>query len=193
MNTFDLRKYLAEGKLFESEESQFSSEISTFADQLAGEIEDELENHKEEIQNTDKKLNEAAGLIGIFGWILLSNTVANMISKFAKKLSAKYDWGKGEEAAKKIYDFTHKNEEAFKAPIKRVVSLFTKDEKKKKIISDVLYAIMIFAMAGSAGGDAVEYIKKAGWLKGGIYSLKAIIKGLEVNQILKGVVRNMVS
>jgi hypothetical protein len=42
-------------------------------------------------------------------------------------------FGKGEAAAKKIYDFTHKNEEAFKAPIRRIVGLFTKDEKKKKM------------------------------------------------------------
>ena len=45
----------------------------------------------------------------------VSNTIANMLSKFAKKQFAKRDWGKGEAAAKKIYDFTHKNEEAFKA------------------------------------------------------------------------------
>ena len=87
-----------------------------------------------------------------------------MLSKFAKKQCAKRDWGKGEEAAKKIYDFTHKNEVAFKAPIKRVVGMFTKDDKKKKIISDVLYAIMILLMAGQAGGDAVAYIKKTGYL-----------------------------
>ena len=186
MDTFDFKKYLAEGRLFEELEDQFEDDLEKIGNALAGEIEDELEQH-------EKELNEAVGVISILGWILLSNTVANMLSKLGKKLSAKYNFGKGEEAAKKIYNFTHKNEEAFKAPSRRVVGLFTKDEKKKRIISDILYAIMIFSMAGSAGGDAVNYIKKAGYVKGGIYSLKAAIKGIEVNQILKGVVQDMVS
>jgi hypothetical protein len=180
-------------KLNENGEDQFSSELDGFADKLAAEIKNELEDHKEEIQKSDKELNEAAVTVGIIGYILLSNTVANMLSKFAKNQFAKHNFGKGEEAAKKIYDFTHKNEEAFKAPIRRIVGIFTKDEKKKKIISDILYAIVIFLMAGQAGGEAVAYLKKASYLKGGIYGLKAAIKGTEVATILKGAVSDAVS
>ena len=193
MDTFDYKKYLAEGKLFESEEDQFGAELDAFADDLAAEIKDELEDHKEDIQKSDKELNEVVGIAGIIGYILLSNTVANMLSKFAKKQFAKRDWGKGEAAAKKIYDFTHKNEEAFKAPIKRIVSLFTKDAKKQKMISDILFAIVVLAMAGQAGGNAVGYIKKAGYLKAGLYGLKAAIKGTEVSNIIKNVVQDAVS
>jgi uncharacterized protein YjbJ (UPF0337 family) len=180
-------------KLNEDEEDQFSTELDGFADQLAAEIKNELEDHKEEIQKSDKELNEAAVTVGIIGYILLSNTVANMLSKFAKNQFAKHNFGKGEEAAKKIYDFTHKNEEAFKAPIRRIVGIFTKDEKNKKMISDILYAIVIFLMAGQAGGEAVAYLKKASYLKGGIYGLKAAIKGTEVATILKGAVSDAVS
>ena len=193
MDNFDLKKYLAEGRLFESEEDQFGAELDAFADDLADEIKDELEDHKEEIQKSDKEINEVAITVSIIGYILLSNTIANMLSKFAKKQFAKHNFGKGEEAAKKIYDFTHKNEEAFKAPIKRIVSIFTKDAKKQKMISDLLYAVVIFLMAGQAGGEAVAYLKKASYLKGGLYSLKAAIKGIEVNTILKGAVEDAVS
>ena len=186
MSEFNYTQYLAEGKLFEDEQDQFEDDLAKVAKSLSSEIEDELEDNK-------KELNEVAGVVGILGYILLSNTVANMLSKIAKRLSAKYEWGKGEEAAKKIYNFTHKNEEAFKAPIKRIVSIFTKDTKKQKWISDVLYAVIIFLMAGQAGGEAVAYLKKASYLKGGIYSLKAAIKGIEVNTILKGAVEDAVS
>ena len=198
MDTFDYKKYLAEGRLFEDEEKKFQlekfgSELDAFADNLADEIKDELEDHKEDIQKSDKELNEVVCIAGIIGYILLSNTVANMLSKFAKKQFAKRDFGKGEAAAKKIYDFTHKNEEAFKAPIKRIVSLFTKDAKKQKMISDILFAIVVLAMAGQAGGNAVGYIKKAGYLKAGLYGLKAAIKGTEVSNIIKNVVQDAVS
>ena len=193
MDTFDLKKYLAEGKLFESEEDQFGAELDAFADDLADEIKDELEDHKEDCQKSDKEVNEIVGVVGIIGYILLSNTVANMLSKFAKKQFAKRDWGKGEAAAKKIYDFTHKNEDAFKAPIKRIVSLFTKDAKKQKMISDILFAIVVLAMAGQAGGNAVSYVKKAGYLKGGLYGLKSAIKGTEVSNIIKNVVQDAIA
>ena len=186
MSEFNYTGYLAKGKLFEDEKDQFEDDLAKIGLAIADEIKDELEDHKDE-------LNEIAGVVGIIGYILLSNTVANMLAKLAKRLSVKYDWGKGEEAAKKIYNFTHKNEEAFKAPIRRVVGLFTKNEKTKKMISDILYAIVILLMAGQAGGNAVGYIKKAGYIKGGLYGLKSLVKGTEVAQILKGVVQDAVT
>jgi hypothetical protein len=181
MDNFDLRKYLSEGTLLKEE--NFSDEFVNFGKELAGEIEDELEK---------KELNEALGVVGILGYILLSNTIVLMMSKFAKKQFAKRDWGKGEKAAKKIYNFAHKNEEAFKAPIKRVIGIFTKNEKIKKTISEILYAILILLMAGQAGGDAIKYLRKAGWLKGGLYSLKSLIKGKEVHGIIKDLISDIV-
>ena len=86
MDNFNLKKYLAEGKLFENAEDQFEDDLAKIGNALADEIKDELEDHKDE-------LNEVAGVVSIIGYILLSNTVANMLSKLAKKLSAKYEWG----------------------------------------------------------------------------------------------------
>ena len=186
MDNFNYKKYLSEGRLYEEEEDQFENDLAIAGNELADEIKDELE-------SKDVEINEIATVVGILGYVLLSNAVANMLSGLSKKLFKKYNFGKGEAAAKKIYDFTHKNEEAFKAPIKRVVGIFTKNEKYKKIISDILYAIMILLMAGQAGGDAVAYIKKAGYLKGGLYGLKSLVKGTEVAVILKGVVQDALS
>ena len=177
-------------------------ERQDFLDYVYKKVEDENNQSEgrlfeEEKQNpkfkADKELNEVVGVVGIIGYILLSNTIANMLSKFAKKQFAKRDFGKGEAAAKKIYDFTHKNEEAFKAPIRRIVGIFTKDAKKKKMISDILFAIVVLAMAGQAGGEAVSYLKKAGYLKGGLYGLKAAVKGTEVSNIIKSVVQDAIS
>lgn len=164
--------------LHESQIDQFESDLEGFSKQLSKEIKDELE-------DKEKELNEVVGVVGIIGYILLSNTVVNMLSKFSKKMSKKYNFGKGEEAAKKIEQFTHKNEEAFKSPIKRIVGLFTKNEKYRKLITDIIYAVVILLMAGQAGGDAIRYMKKAAWLKGGLYGLKSIIKGTEVHHIIK--------
>jgi len=187
MDTFNYKEYLKNNPLLqENEGEELIDDIKDLGNDLAGAIEGELEKHEDQ-------LNEGAGAIGILGWVLLSNTIAHMISNFAKKRFEKSGNLKGKEWADWFLKNTHKIETGFKAPIKTVLSFFIKDEKKLKIITDILYAITIFSMAGSAGGDAVGYIKKAGYFKGAIYGLKAAIKGVEVNQILKGVIEDMLS
>ena len=191
MGTFDYKAYLKNNPLLKEElkdngpeEKAFDNEFDALGAQLAGAI-------KNELGDKAKKLDEVAGIVGIIGYILLSNTVANMLAKFVQKISKKYNWGKGEEAAKNIYKWTHDNEKAFKAPIKRIVGLFTKDEKKKDQISSILYAVLILMMAGQAGGNAVGYVKKASYLKGGLYGLKSAVKGKEVHAIFKDVIADI--
>jgi len=191
MDTFDYKAYLKNNPLLKEElkdnspeEAEFDNEFDALAVELAGAIKDEL-------GDKIKKIDEVAGVVGIIGYILLSNTVANMLAKFAQKMSKKYDWGKGEEAAKNIYKWTHDNEKAFQAPIRRIVRLFTKDEKRINQASKVLYAIIILMMAGQAGGNAASYLKKASWLKGGLYGLKTAVKGKEVHAIFKDVIADL--
>lgn len=192
MDTFDYKKYLYNNPLLKEvedngpEEKAFDNEFDALGDQLASAIENEL-------GDKVNKLDEAAGVVGIIGYILLSNTIANMLSKFAKKQSEKHDWGKGKEAAEKIYKWTHDNEKAFQAPIRRIVSLFTKDTKKQDQIASIIYAIVILMMAGQAGGNAIGYLKKASYLKGGLYALKTAIKGKEVHAIFKDVIGDILS
>jgi len=191
MDTFDYKAYLKNNPLLKEElkdnspeEAEFDNEFDALAVELAGAIKDEL-------GDKIKKIDEVAGVVGIIGYILLSNTVANMLAKFAQKMFKKYDWGKGEEAAKNIYKWTHDNEKAFQAPIRRIVRLFTKDEKRINQASKVLYAIIILMMAGQAGGNAASYLKKASWLKGGLYGLKTAVKGKEVHAIFKDVIADL--
>lgn len=71
-DNFDLyswnnKRRLSELRINEDEENQFASEFDNFADDLAGEIKNELKDKEEEI-------NEVAGVVGIIGYILLSNT-----------------------------------------------------------------------------------------------------------------------
>ena len=191
MDTFDYKAYLKNNPLLKEElkdngpeEKAFDNEFDALGAQLAGAIENEL-------GDKAKKLDEVAGVVGIIGYILLSNTVANMLAKFVQKISKKYNWGKGEEAAKNIYKWTHDNEKAFQAPIRRIVSLFTKDAKRQDQVAKILYAVVILMMAGQAGGNAVGYVKKASYLKGGLYGLKSAVKGKEVHTIFKDVIADI--
>jgi len=46
-------------------------------------------------------------------------------------------------------------------------------------------------MAGQSGGEAASYLKKASWLKGGLYGIKSAVKGKEVHTIFKDVIADI--
>jgi len=163
--------------------------ISSIANQLAKAIDSELETGRDKVDTT----NEATGVIGIIGLVLLSNTIANMISKIAKFLAKKYNSPKMLKSAEWWQDFTHKNEEAFIAPIKRVLRVFIKNEERMNAISKIVYAIIIFTMAGQAGGEAVGFLKKSKWAAAAGMGAKSLIKGVEVNTLIKGAIEDLTS
>ncbi len=138
MDNFNLRKYISEGRIFEDE-------IDQLADELADEIKDTL---------NDKPIKEGPGTVAILSTILASTTALNILSKYTGKIFKKYNFGKGEEAAQKIYNFTHKVESRFKGPIKTVVKLFTKNQKIINTVTNSLYAVLIITLASIAGGGA---------------------------------------
>ena len=179
--------------IFEQEEkAAIEPGMTSMGDQLARAVEKELASHKEELGNSEEDVNEAV-LVSIIGYVLVSNTIANMLAKMFKWLAKKYDKPGMMNNAEWWFNFTHKNEDAFMAPIKRIVGIFTKDEAKKKGITKILYAIIIFGMAGSAGGEAVSMLKKTKWATAAAYSAKALIKGTEVSTLIKGAVEDLIS
>lgn len=164
--------------------------MDDFGGQIAKAVSAELNKHKDKL---DGDTNEAAGVVGVIGYILLSNTVANMLAKMARYLAKKFNSPKMLKSAEWWEHFTHNNEEAFMAPIKRVVGAFVKDEAKKKAITKILYAIVIFAMAGQAGGNAIQYLRKTKWAAAAGYSAKSLIKGIEVNNLIKHAAEDLAS
>lgn len=154
------------------------NEMDQLGDELAAAIEDKLEDKKGE-------LKEVVDPISILSYVLAGTTLTNIVAKYAGKLFKKYNFGKGEEAAKKIYNFTHKLENDFKSPIKRVIGLFTKDEKAKTIVTDALFILLLLALGGLAGTEALAALKKGKLSKAGISALKAGLKGKDVATVGK--------
>jgi hypothetical protein len=175
--------------IFEQEELKVDEPfMDDFGAQIAKAVESELEQHKDELDQVD----EAIGALSVVGYVLLSNTVASMLAKMSKYLAKKFNSPKMVKSAEWWEEFTHKNEEAFMTPIKRVVSLFVKDPAKQKAITKVLYSIVIFSMAGQAGQEAVGYLKKTEWAAAAGYSAKALIKGKEVSDLIQHAVADLV-
>tara|TARA_R110000737_G_scaffold77534_1_gene108697 strand:- start:58 stop:603 length:546 start_codon:yes stop_codon:yes gene_type:complete len=157
---------------------------------LAAAIEKELEG--KDIQQ-DGEANEAVGIVGVLSYILLSNTIAHMLSSMARNIAKKQGWKATEETATKIYDWTQKNEKAFMTPIKRVLSVIMVGPTKKYIdpVTKALYALFIFFLAGQYGGEVIASIRKSAWGATAFGSLKSLVKGKEVHTLTKDVLTDI--
>jgi len=173
MDNFNYKKYLKEGYLTENE-------LDALGDELAAAIEVNLDDKKEE-------LNEVVDPISILSYVLAGTTLTNIIAKYVGRLFKKYNFGKGEAAAKKIYDFTHKLENDFKSPIKRVVGLFTKDEKTKSVVTDGLFALLLLGLGAKAGTEAFTALRKSNVVAGSVSGLKAALKGKDIVALVKNI------
>ena len=154
------------------------NEIDALAKELANAVEDKLEDKKDDI-------NEAVDPISILSYVLAGTTLTNIIAKYVGKLFKKYNFGKGEAAAKKIYDFTHKLEGDFKKPIGRVVGLFTKDAKTKTMVTDGLFALLLLGLGAKAGTEAFSAVRKSNLISGGVSGLKAALKGKDLATLIQ--------
>ena len=160
------------------------NEIDDLAKELANAVEDKLEDKKDDI-------NEVVDPISILSYVLAGTTLTNIIAKYVGKLFKKYNFGKGEAAAKKIYDFTHKLEGDFKKPIGRVVGLFTKDEKTKTLVTDGLFALLLLGLGAKAGTEAFSAVRKSNLIAGGISGLKAALKGKDLATLIQDTISSI--
>jgi hypothetical protein len=181
MDNFDLKKYLAEGKLYEEtvdngpEEKAFDAEFQGVANQLAATIGKELKDKKAE---NPGELNEAV-VTSFIAAVLTGNAVLGFISKMSAKLMKKLNWKKGEDFAEKIHHWAHDNEVAFQTPIKRVLAFFIKDPKTLDITVKAIYAIVVGSMAAGYGANALSSLEKADWFNSAVSSLKTLAKSDE--------------
>ena len=182
----DYESYRREEDDYANNELEEGENFSALAAAMAKELEGK------EVKQDDQA-NEVVGVLGILSYVLLSNTIANMLSSMAKKIAKKQGWQKTDDIATKIYDWTHKNEAAFMSPIKRVLSVVMIGPTKKYIdpVTKGLYAIFIFFLAGQYGGAALDAVKNSKWGATAFNTVKSLVKGKEVHTLIRGVLSDV--
>ena len=188
MSDFDFKAYIADNPLLKEQEELDPSDIGADMASLANALDDEIQI---ELEDKEEELTEALDPASLLSYLLASNPVVNILSKQAMKMAKKYEWGKGEEAARNIYKFTHELEEKFKSPIRFIVSKFTKDSKKVKTITNSLFVLFLGYLAFHAGGSALKYLKQAKLSAGGIAGLKAALKGKDIVTTTQDIINDL--
>jgi hypothetical protein len=173
----------------------------------------ELQGKEKEIQNSveqsDAKMNEALGVIGIVGIILAAPKVLELFVKGMSKLVAVYKKifkpgegkGKPEEMAAKIIDFTHKWHKMYIKGVKwilKITGAFKKagieDDAAQMKAAELVYYIIIAGLAVYSGVGAVSAFKAAAtgpasgvagqFSLGALETAMASVKSAEVSQFL---------
>ena len=160
-------------------ESKLGNEFVDIADELAQELKDELENQNQ--------VNEA--VVSIVAYVLLSNGIMGLLGKLVKRISKKYDFGKGHAAADKIENFVKANDKRFMFPIRKAVSLFTKDEKQINKVTHILFALVVLLMAFNAGIEVFDLIKDSEFMQSSVNSLRTAVGGTKVHALARTVTK----
>ena len=162
----------------EIQESKIGDEFADIGDELAQELKDELENQDE--------LNEV--VISIVAYVMLSNGIMGLTSKLVKRISKKYDFGKG-VSTEKIEAFAKANDDRFMYPIRKAVSLFTKDEAKIKKVTHILFAVVVLSMALNAGMEVFDLIKNSDFMQSSVNSLRTAVGGTKVHALVRTIAK----
>lgn len=157
-----------------------SSDFLNIADELADKLEDELDSAsaiQEEI------------VLSIVAYVMLSNGIMGLLGKLVKRISKKYDFGKGQAAADKIENFVKANDKRFMFPIRKAVSLFTKDEKQINKVTHILFALVVLLMAFNAGIEVFDLIKDSEFMQSSVNSLRTAVGGTKVHALARTVTK----
>jgi len=148
MDNFDLRKYLAEGRLFEKEEVIDFSAIGKIDDL----IDKELKKASEEIPKEEGLVNEA---IFTTATIILAipsivKGVASIIKSIKDKAPSTFDLDKPDTLDKRlntIISFAGKVDDILDTPIRLILKPFIKDQIKRNKVAKFLKALTLIIMS----------------------------------------------
>ena len=151
--------------ILESDEQQLGQE-------LAAAMEDEF--------GKEGEVNEALTVVGILGWALASNTVLDVLGKYAAKGFKKLGMDKAANKADAVHKWAHNNEVNIVKTIAGFIKPFVKDEKKRQLVAKGLFIAMLAGLGIKAGIGAMQALRGANVASATISAVKAALKGRDI-------------
>ena len=146
--------------------------------QLAAQLKQALDKEME-----DGKLDESLTAIGLLSWALASNTILDMLGKYAGKALAKAGFEKAADKAKAVHDWAHNNEKNFIRLIGGVISPFVRDAKKREVVAKGLFIAVLAGLGIKAGIGAIKAIRGLNATSAVLSGLKGALKGRDIANV----------
>ena len=146
--------------------------------QLAAQLKQALDKEME-----DGKLDESLTAIGLLSWALASNTILDMLGKYAGKALAKAGFEKAADKANAVHDWAHNNEKNFIRLIGGVISPFVRDAKKREVVAKGLFIAVLAALGIKAGIGAIKAIRGLNATSAVLSGVKGALKGRDIANV----------
>jgi len=140
----------------------------------------ELDAAMEDEFGKEGEVNEALTVVGILGWALASNTVLDVLGKYAAKGFKKLGMDKAANKADAVHKWAHNNEVNIVKTIAGFIKPFLKDEKKRQLVAKGLFIAMLAGLGIKAGIGAMQALRGANVASATISAVKAALKGRDI-------------
>lgn len=155
--------------------------------QLAHQLKQVLDKEME-----DGKLDEGLTAVGVLGWLLASNTVLDILGKYAGKALRKMNLNKAADKAEAIHNWAHNNEKAMVNVIAQVISPFVRDGQKRQNIAKGLFIAILAGLGIKAGIGALNAIRGANVGTAALSMTKSALKGRDIANVGKEILQSIV-
>ena len=147
--------------------------------QLASQLKQALDKEME-----DGKLDEIAiTAVGFLSYALASNTILDMLGKYAGKALRKGGFNKAADKAEAVHNWAHTNEKNFIKLIGGVISPFVREPSKREIIAKGLFIAVLAGLGIKAGIGAIQAIKGLNAGTAVLSAVKGALKGRDIANI----------
>lgn len=139
----------------------------------------------------DGELNEVLDPVSILSYLLLSNTVIDILGKYAAKVLRKLNLNKAADKAEAIHNWAHDNEKAMVNVIATVIKPFVRDEEKRQQIAKGLFIAVLAALGVQAGVGALDAIRGADVGGAALGMTKSALKGRDIAVVGKEILASI--
>ena len=139
----------------------------------------------------DGELNEVLDPVSILSYLLLSNTVIDILGKYAAKVLRKLNLNKAADKAEAIHNWAHDNEKAMVNVIASVIKPFVRDEDKRQQIAKGLFIAVLAALGVQAGVGALDAIRGADVGGAALGMTKSALKGRDIAVVGKEILASI--
>lgn len=128
----------------------------------------------------EQDVNEVITTVGILSWALASNTVLDVLGKYAAIALRKMNLDKAADKADAVHKWAHNNEVNIVKAISGFIKPFVKDEKKRQLVAKGLFIAILAGLGVKAGIGAMNALKGGGLASASVSAVKAALKGRDI-------------
>ena len=195
-DTFDLRKFLAEGQLeknLQEVDINLDDKEQAVVDDVKDEMSSILKTMDAELAKASKTTNE--GLLTIASIAIALPAIMGLVAKFGKAAGAMVnkmlgkkptDEGAYQQWMNKLGHIADELHHLYMAPLEAIVKKFVKDEAKAKKIASGIFHVIVATFLVASGATAVKALQAKNVSLATLEGALSAVKGGEIKQFISG-------